>query len=184
MNLAAKRSMTVDEFYDWCERQPGGRYELYAGEVVAMSPERVAHVRLKQRLWRLLTDAIRDAGLACEALGDGVAVRIDERTSFEPDALVHCGPDLPGDAVEAPEPLVVVEVISPSSRGVDTGAKLNGYFQVPSLRHYLIVDGGRGALIHHAREEGGDIRTRIHKGGTLRLDPPGIGLNVAAVLGA
>ncbi len=40
----------------------------------------------------------------------------------------------------APNPVVVVEVLSPSTRGIDTTVKLAGYFLVPSLKHYLIVE--------------------------------------------
>ena len=56
-----------------------------------MAPERLGHVRSKQRMFRLLEDAISAAGLSCEALVDGVVVQVDEATVYEPDALVRCG---------------------------------------------------------------------------------------------
>jgi Uma2 family endonuclease len=49
---------------------------------------------------------------------------VNERTVYEPDALVRCGPRLPGDAIEATDAAIVVEVVSPSSWGIDRGAKL------------------------------------------------------------
>ena len=78
--------MTFDEFLAWAMAQPEGRFELVDGKVVAMAPERVAHARLKSEVWLALRDAIKSAGLPCEALPDGMTVKIDEHTAYEPDA--------------------------------------------------------------------------------------------------
>ncbi|MGD9508213.1 MAG: Uma2 family endonuclease [Geminicoccaceae bacterium] len=170
-----RKSMTSAEFIAWATEQPEGeRYELVAGEVVGMSPERLSHARVKHRIARSLDDAIAAAGLRCEALPDGVSIEVDEQTTYQPDALVRCGEPLPGDTVTLSDPLIVVEVISPSSRARDTGAKLEDYFRLPSVRHYLIVRTDSRSVIHHARGEDGDIVTRILRGGLLALDPPGI----------
>jgi Uma2 family endonuclease len=90
--------------------------------------------------------------------------------------LVRCGPLLNDDAVEVNDPIIVVEVVSPSSRKRDTGGKLEGYFRLPSVRHYLIVMTEPKAIIHHCRDEAGVIMTRIVREGAVRLDPPGIEL--------
>ena len=169
--------MTADEFLVWAEQQPEGtHYELVAGEVVAMAPERAIHGRLKGRVYRALDQAIQAAGLDCEAFPDGMAVRVDANTVYEPDALVRCGSPLSDDVVEISDPIIVVEVVSPSSRKRDTGGKLEGYFRLPSVRHYLIVMTETKAIIHHCRDEAGTIMTRIVREGAVRLDPPGIEL--------
>ena len=174
--------MTVDEYLVWAEAQPG-RHELVNGRVLAMAPERVRHGRTKGAVYVALGDAIRTAGRSCEVFPDGMAIRIDAKTAFEPDALVRCGPPLDGDMIEVPNPLIVVEVLSPSARGYDTGAKLTGYFLVPSLRHYLIVDAEREVVLHHRRADNGAIETRIVGFGALELDPPGLSVTVEALLG-
>jgi Uma2 family endonuclease len=176
--------MTVDQFLSWAMAQPDGpRYELVAGEVVAMAPERAAHARRKARIWRALTDAVDAAGLPCEALPDGMTVKIDDHTAYEPDALVHCEKALPDDAVIVPAPVLVVEVLSPSTTTRDTGAKLADYFRLPSLRHYLIVRTDRPTVIHHRRSDGDLIETRIVTSGAVPLDPPGITLDLAQIYG-
>jgi Uma2 family endonuclease len=173
MSAAALPRMTADEFIAWAmERPETEHYELVAGEVIAMVPERATHVRGKQRMFRRLEDAI--VGLPCEAFVDGLVVQVDEATVYEPDALVRCGPKLPGDNVRVTDPLIVVEVLSPSSRSVDTGIKFTDYFRIPSLRHYLIVRAETRTVIHHHRDEAGTIQTRIVRDGALTLDPPGI----------
>jgi Uma2 family endonuclease len=179
----APKPMTVDDYLAWSERQPERpRYELVDGQPVAMAPERVGHTRTKYAVHAALAAAIRKAGLACEALGDGVMVRVGEATAYEPDALVRCGPRLPDDTVEAPDPIVIVEVLSPSTEHIDTAAKLAGYFRLPSLVHYLIVAADRPMVIHHARPPGGSgpIETRILAQGSLALDPPGLSVPVEA----
>lgn len=172
--------MNVDEFLVWAEGQPG-RYELVGGEVFAMSPECVRHAETEFATYQELGAAIRAAGLPCRVLPDGVTVRIDASASFEPDALVYCGGRLDPDATAVPEPVIIVDVLSPRTEHVDTGAKLLGYFRLLSLRHYLILDTERRTVIHHRRGDGELIETRLISSGDLSLDPPGLTLPVTAL---
>jgi Uma2 family endonuclease len=176
MNLHATR-MTVPEFLAWAEKQPRGRYELWNGQPVEMSPERVGHIKAKRMIANLLEDAARRVGLDCHVLGDGATVRIDERTAYEPDALVYYGPELPNDAVIVPAPVIVVEILSPGAAKFDTGAKLEGYFSLPSVMHYLIVDAERRVVTHLARRQ--TIETTIIRDGQVRLDPPGFAFDAS-----
>jgi Uma2 family endonuclease len=145
-----------------------------------MSPEKAQHVRLKTRIWAVLDRAISAAGLDCEALGDGVTVEVDDDTDYEPDALVNCGPRIPPDAVSATNPVIVVEVLSPRTQAVDTSDKLADYFRVPSFQDYLIVSARRREVIHHLRD-GAGIVSRVANVGSIRLDPPGIVIDVAEI---
>jgi Uma2 family endonuclease len=177
MSASLPNRMTGDEFIAWAMEQPEGQhYELVAGEVIAMAPERVAHGRSKFRIARKLADAIERARLPCEVFSDGMVVRIDATTIYEPDAMVRCGQPLDDDTVVVTDPLILVEVVSPSSGKRDSGSKLEDYFRLPSLRHYLIVKTQNRAIIHHQRDEAGVITTRIIRDGTLSLKPPGIEL--------
>jgi Uma2 family endonuclease len=173
--------LTADAFIEWAAEQPRGRFELARGEIVAMAPERLGHTRVKYEAMIALRNAIAERGLGCEAIGDGVSVRIDDQTVYEPDALVRCGPKAPGEAMQVDDPVVVVEVVSPSSRGVDTGVKLADYLRLPTVRHYLIVQTEARAVIHHRRDDAGAIGTRILTGGALALDPPGLEIEVAGL---
>ena len=57
---------------------------------------------------------------------------------------------------------------------MDTGARLAGYFRVPSIQHYLILVTERTMTIHHRRIESGGIETRMVASGRVEMDPPGI----------
>jgi Uma2 family endonuclease len=170
--------MTSDEFIAWAMEQPEtSHYELAAGEVVAKSPEPSAHALTKAHVWRRLAEGTEAANRPCEIYPSGMAVEIDEATTYEPDALVRCGAPLPADAIKLNDPIIIVEVLSPSSLARDSGAKLADYFHLPSVRHYLIVRTEDHVVIHHERGDDGGIATRIVRHGPLRLDPPGITLS-------
>lgn len=183
MQQRAKTQMTVDEFLAWAGENPG-RYELSSGEIVAMAPERLGHAKAKFAVQTALRAAIRQAGLNCHMIPDGATVRIGPRTAYEPDALVYCGPERPDDDLEVPNPVIVVEVLSPGTRHIDNAAKLEGYFALPSVFHYLIVDTDKRVVIHHARDDGDLLRTRIVRGGTIELYPPGMAIAFEACFNA
>jgi len=143
-----------------------------------MAPERASHNQAKLNAAIVLRGAIGARGLPCRVMADGMAVRIDDRTVYEPDALVRCGPTLPGDAIEVLDPIIVVEVVSPSSRGVDRGVKLARYLSLPSVRHYLIIDTDGQVVIHHRRGDEGRIEVQIRHEGLITLDPPGLAIDI------
>ena len=175
MAAVTQQKMTVDEFLAWAEGRPG-RYELYAGMVYAMTPERARHAEVKFAVQTALLEGIRRAGLRCYMLPDGMTVRVDRHTAHEPDALVYCGSKLVPTAIEVPDPVIVVEVLSPSTRHIDASAKLGGYFSLASVKHYLIIHPEEDYIVHHARGDADAIVTKIVRSGRLELDPPGIEL--------
>ena len=180
MNVALRRAWTVSEYLAWGATQAEGqRAELINGQVVGMSPERADHNRTKARVYATLAAAIRSAGLPCEVFTDGMTVPVDLHTAYEPDAVVHCGPPIPPDQVTVPAPVIVVEVLSPSTAHTDTSAKLVGYFKVPSVRHYLIVDPEARTVVHHSRAPTGAIGAQTLATGDLWLDPPALRFAVA-----
>jgi Uma2 family endonuclease len=184
MNIALRRAMTVAEYLAWGEAQSERRrMELMNGQVVPLSPERADHNRLKGRVYLSLDTAVRSAALSCEAFTDGMTVPIDEHTAYEPDALVHCGPPIPAHQLTVPAPVIVAEVLSPTTRHSDNSAKLIGYFTLPSVCHYLVIDPEAGTLTHHARAADGTLVARTLADGVLRLDPPGIELQLSDIFG-
>jgi len=176
---AAEMDMDVGAFLAWAEGRDG-RWELRDGRPVMMAPERALHALTKFAAQQALQVAIQRAELPCQVFPDGMTVRISARTAFEPDALVVCPspPDL--NTMEIPNPVIVVEVLSPSTAADDHGIKLDGYFSLANVEHYLILDADRRVLIWHKRGQAGAIETRVLREGVIRLDPPGIDADVGA----
>lgn len=180
MTIALRRPLTVEDYVAWAgtqvERQ---RTELINGQIVAMAPERVEHGEVKLAAAIALRTAVARAGIFCHVLGDGMTVRIDDHTAYEPDALVYCGERLARGSMIVNEPIVIIEVLSPATAHTDTSAKLIGYFKLPSVMHYLVLDPEARNVTHYARDRLPNVLTA----GRLRLDPPGLDLAVEELLG-
>jgi Uma2 family endonuclease len=183
MAALPNQRMTVDEYLAWAKHQ-AGRFELLDGVVHAMTPERAAHAEVKLAIHMALVAAVRGRRLPCHVLPDGMTVRVDQSAAYEPDAIVYCGSKLPPSALEVTSPVIVVEVLSPSSQHIDASLKLAGYFRLPSVAHYLIVDPDKPLVIHHSRRGDDSILTRIVCDGLITLDPPGLEVSIADIYGA
>ena len=170
--------MTVDEYLIWAERHPG-RYELINGVVREMSPETSHHADAKAAAYLALKAAIKRAGLAAYAKPDGMTVRVSKNVSFEPDALVYLAPRVDPNNVEIPNPIIIVEVGSPSTRGYDTGFKLPQYMNLSSVEHVLLVNADARFIAHHRRAAGGGVHSETISEGVLHLDPPALEIPVA-----
>jgi len=169
--------MTVEEFWAWDAAQPIGRFELDDGEIVRMQAENNRHNLAKMAIYSATRDAVKSAGLDCTVLGDGCSLRIDEYTVFEPDMTLQCGQPVDLDSLEAPSPVLLVEVMSKSTSHIDMGRKMSAYFSLPSVEHYLVVDAKKNLVLHH-RRNGDEVATRFVTEGDLVLDPPGVSLRV------
>ncbi len=172
--------MTRAEYRAWTEQQPAGRFERIDGVVVAMAPERVEHNDRKMLTWLALRRAVRDAGVPCHVVGDGMTVEVGD-SDYEPDAILYCGERLEPGSTTVPLPMVIVEVLSPSTSATDRAWKLREYFRLPSVRHYLIVWADRQQIVHHQRDDAGAIVTTVLSDGEIRLVPPGISVGVAEI---
>lgn len=184
MTAQHKIRVTVDQYLGWAAKQDRGRFELVDGEIVAMSPERVRHANVKAEAWLALRNGIAAAALPCRAYTDGVTVIIDEHNAREPDASVQCKPADPNSLV-LDEPVIVVEVISPSSGHQDGGQKVFEYFTVSSIQHYLIIDPDRRHVLHYQRsgDKAGRLVATPLKTGEINLTPPGFSVTVEDLLG-
>jgi Uma2 family endonuclease len=181
MSALPQTRLTVDDFLAWSESQPG-RYELVDGVVVVQTAKCVAHAQMKLEIYVALRDAIARLGAPCHVLPDGMAVPVNKSTVYEPDALVYCGPKLPPDALLLENPMILVEVASPTTWRNDVTHKLSGYFSVASM-HYLIVYPDEPLVIHHRRIEDGKILTSILREGAVTLDPPGLEFGLSQLYG-
>ena len=179
MNIHARKPlppMTAEEFLIWGEAQTEGRYELVDGQVIAMAPERSQHAVLKGAAYRVLYNAIKAAGLPCKVYPDGMTVITNKNRAREPDAAVQCGPQPHPHSLQLDAPVIVVEVLSPSTRRSDAIAKLADYFSVPSVRHYLIVDPDPRSVTHHTRDDAGVMTEVTITSGAIDFAPPGFSI--------
>ncbi len=193
MTALPKHKMTVEEFLAWSETQPkeNGRFELWDGEIIekhgaagTMNAQRSQHWDMKIRLYRALYDALAFARIGGHVAVDGASVPMPGGRLAEPDVLVYLGPKVARDTIVVPNPIIICEVLSPGTARFDMTAKFAGYFELPSLHHYIIADPDIGQIIHHARGPGKTITTQIitDRNTTLILEPPSLHVSLSDVL--
>ena len=174
MNVHLPARMTVDEFLRWSQQQESGRYELEGGRVIVQHAQNIGHIDTKYQVVTALRSAVLTGSAALYVLGDGATVRIGSDRAYEPDALVAPLPKPPAGEFEVPNPVIVVEVMSPSSIRRDLTTKAIGYALVPSIQHYLVIDPAERVVLHYRRRADMLVPSEAPAEGTLRLDPPGI----------
>ena len=135
MNQIARRPMSLDEFLAW-ERQQDKKYEFDGVGPVAMTGGTLGHRRIAYSLTVALNAAL--AAGTCEALDGDVKIIVADRVRY-PDVVVTCTPAADREDI-VPEPIVVVEVTSPSTARTDRQQKVDEYRRTPSIQHYLILE--------------------------------------------
>ncbi|HHJ38996.1 MAG: hypothetical protein AXA67_10970 [Methylothermaceae bacteria B42] len=113
------------------------RHEYVAGQVFAMVGGTLGHNQLAMNLTFLLRNHLH--GRPCSVYMSDVKVRIDAADAFYyPDVVVSCETAEPKD-VFLTEPVLVIEVLSPSTENTDRREKLLNYQKLPGLKEYVLV---------------------------------------------
>ena len=174
---AALQPMTASEFLDWAASQPT-RHEFDGTRPVAMTGGDLGHSRLIRNISRALANRL--AGSPCEPLGPDAAVATIGDAIRYPDAVVTCTPFSDRDRF-VPSPIIVFEVVSPSSVRTDRVTKLHEYQAVPSIRRYIIVEPTTAALTVLSRDRADETfrATGLADADILRLPEIGIEVPVA-----
>jgi len=135
MNIHARRTMTYEEFERWAERQER-KHELVRGEPRMLPYVKFAHTDIANTVRALLFGQI---DLSVHAIADGdFAIRTGPDSARFADAAIVLR-DLEPDAGFTTEPIVVVEILSPSTMHEDFGTKRFEYQSLASLQAYLVL---------------------------------------------
>jgi Uma2 family endonuclease len=115
------------------------RHEYIAGEIFAMSGVSVAHSAIAGNLYRLIANHLH--GGPCRAHFSDLKVWLKSNLDdvfYYPDLVVECGLKSMKDHY-LNNPKMIVEVLSPSTEGIDRREKLINYLRIPSLEEYILV---------------------------------------------
>ncbi|MFO1359403.1 Uma2 family endonuclease [Plasticicumulans sp.] len=137
MSVPATR-LSLAAFLDWEATQPE-RHEYVRGEVFAMTGASDRHNLVAGNLYMLLRAHLR--GSPCQVFISDMKVRVDAADAiFYPDLLVTCSASDRSDRLAKRDPVVIVEVLSPSTAGYDLSAKFAHYRRLASLQEYVTID--------------------------------------------
>jgi Uma2 family endonuclease len=172
----AVRRMTLDEFLRW-EDGTDTHYELIDGFPVAMAPPAEAHRMLAVRLVSRIDAKLADRR-PCNAQIEPGVVRPDRADSYYvPDIAVTCEPNEPGRQAMV-GPILIVEILSPSTERSDRRLKLPVYQKIESVNEILLID----ADSHHAelyRRENGHWGIELVRGAAAMLTLVSVDLRIS-----
>lgn len=162
-------------FRAWADEQPE-TWEFADGHLVMMGRASRPHVRLAGNLVAELRRGLH--GQRRQPYQSDLAVRVDARNEFLPDVVVDCG----AAQEEADEPVLIAEVLSPSTEDYDRGRKWAAYLRLPSLRHYLLLAQDRLLVeLFSRRGDAWVLQVIEDHGAEIALDALGVTLRVRAL---
>lgn len=175
----AYKLLTVEEFLDGC---PNDRrhYQLIDGVIVAMAPPGVPHQIVAGNLTGEIYAALRGNRPNCTVRSQaGIAPQgLLGRNHFETDITVTC--ERGGDRGIAAEPVLVVEILSPSTERDDVFVKLPAYQRIAGLQEIIYVETERvGATVYRRGENGWETISLTGREARLRLETVGLDIPLA-----
>jgi Uma2 family endonuclease len=174
-----KRHWTQEEFFAWAEKQ-NERYEFDGVQPVAMTGGSNASDTIENNIRGALRDRLR--GGRCRPRGPNAGVKTVGEAVRYPDALITCSEqDMEGKSVA--EPVVVFEVVSPSSTHEDHVEKPDEYMAVDSIRRYVIIESTTPKVTVIERMGAGEPlgMTLLKMNDILRIPEVGIEIPVAEI---
>lgn len=130
-------------------------YELIDGELAMMVNPTETHEQIAANIGAPLKLAMDRRG--CRTYQGGMRVQLSDDfgagNSYRPDVLVRCGQtgEQPGNKTYVTDPIVIVEVLSPSTIDLDRGRKLRFYKEMPTVRHIVLAYSDQMRVEHHVR---------------------------------
>lgn len=154
MSTQPKHWYTVEEYLA-LEKASETRYEYWNGDIYCMSGAKTNHNRITVNVTTSLSNQL--ANRSCEVFNEGQRLKVPAAPPFRyPDASVVCGEPVFEDilGLEAlVNPILIVEVLSPTSENYDKGQKFMWYQSIPSFREYLLIHQDRVHVIQYRKQE-------------------------------
>lgn len=171
MSASVRQPMTKEEFLAWEEGQEY-RWEFDGFAPVAMTGGTATHAVIQGNLSFALHARLR--GGPCRAYGSDFKIEAGRGVRY-PDAFVSCTPQV-GSATVAAAPVVVFEILSPTTSRTDRITKVREYGATPSIQRYVILEQTTQAATVFSRMNG--VWASIVLEGAVDLEMPEIGISV------
>ena len=136
MATAAQLSIIREDDYLAGEKVSDIKYEYIDGYVYAMAGASNNHNLIAGNVFLALANHLKKK--PCRPYVSDMKVKIGSKY-FYPDVLVDCS-NLTGDSYYTEQPIILVEVLSKSTRRMDETTKRMAYMQIPSLQEYILIE--------------------------------------------
>jgi len=137
MNWQPKQDFYSISEYLQNELDSDNKHEYIEGQVYAMAGASKNHQRVISNLVRILSDHLRNT--PCDTFASDIKVKIGDLAVFYPDVIVACEPETANEYYTE-QPLIIVEVLSKSTRRIDETTKRRLYQSLPSLQEYVLIE--------------------------------------------
>ncbi len=156
MSAIPKHKLTIEEYIEF-DKNNEGRWEYFDGEVIDMAGGTLDHNQIASNVSRVLGNKLEDKG--CRALPSDMRLKVPKALPYRyPDVVVVCG-DPVVETIQGQEmlvnPLLIVEVLSASTKGYDFDFKFTAYQSIESFREYLLIAQDRPHVTQYVRQENG-----------------------------
>jgi len=175
MNLAVRKPMTLAEFLAWEERQEQ-RYEFDGTGPVAMTGGTAGHATLQANLAVALVGRLR--GKPCKFYGSDLKIQVAGDHIRYPDGMVVCSP-VARNAKVVGDPVVIFEVLSPSTTRNDRIVKAREYQATPSVQRYVMLEQDSIDATVHVRSQDGWSVLVLKQDDVLSMPEIGVTLPLA-----
>jgi Uma2 family endonuclease len=153
MSALPKTYYTIDDYIE-LEKNSEERYEYFDGEVFAMADSSSNHHRISGNAYEYLQRNLRGRG--CEAFHSDMRISVPAAFPYRyPDASVACGEPLFDEfqgQTRLVNPVLIIEVLSPSTENYDQGKKFTAYQSIESFREYLVIAQDRPHVIQYIQQ--------------------------------
>ena len=181
--LPIEQIWSADEYLAWESEQPT-KFELIDNYIVAMSGASRAHNIVTVNISALLNFRLREK--PCEVYQADMRVQVKRQATYAyPDVVVVCGqPRFRADTKPATlqNPMLIFEVLSPSTEDIDRNRKFTQYLQLPSLEGYFLVSQDKPRVESYTRQSAGWLyQDHVGLEAKLRIDAIGVSLSLEDV---
>jgi len=176
MSNVAEQLMSLDEFLAWERNQPE-RYEYAGGVITMMTGGWLDHSTIASNLWTALRDQLR--GSTCRAFRGDSKIIANHSIRY-PDLSVTCT-QVRGTEDVVLDPVVIIEVISPSTEREDRGRKKFDYFATPSIRQYALIEQDERRIDLYTRAGASWIDEIVEGDAVLKLSSISVEINLDVI---
>ncbi len=153
MSALPQPRYSVEEYIE-LDKNSEGRYEYFDGVVVELSGASLNHNRIVRNLIRNLENQLD--GSDCEVLPADMRLKVPAAFPYRyPDVVVVCGEPVIEETQGLDllvNPLLIIEVLSPTTEAYDRGLKFSAYQTIASFREYLLVAQDRPHVVQYVRQ--------------------------------
>jgi len=156
MSAIPKHKMTMEEYIEF-DQNNEGRWEYFDGEVIDMAGGTLNHNQIASNISRVLGNKLEEKG--CRALPGDMRLKVPKALPYRyPDVVVACGEPII-ETIQGQEmlvnPLLIVEVLSASTKAYDFDFKFTAYQSIESFQEYLLVAQDRPRVTQYVRQPDG-----------------------------